>query len=308
MKRLFLQHTKALGHFATPMRKVASLNFSFNKGDTEKSGLAKETKSFRFCSALLLVVCIFSSTFVWFDLVHPHSQENQRSSRSCRWELKKTQGSVSAYAFFVRNCWAEWKQEGSEKLSFADQSKKCAALWKEMDAFQKKPFVELQKQDRIRHEKEMRSYVPPTGTIAAKGAGNVPVKGVDEKGEGSQRSETGTLRLLLVPRRAGQVKGANPEFGIGDVAKELGKMWGGMNDAAKSKYQMMASRDKARYQKEMEEYKRLTVSLAAAAAQMEEDDDDDEFEGRRNKNTKTVLRSSEGPATVSIRLLDTTTR
>ncbi|ODM87892.1 High mobility group protein DSP1 [Orchesella cincta] len=199
---------------------------------------------------------------------------------------KKPKGPVSAYAFFVRNCWAEWKQEGSEKLSFADQSKKCAALWKEMDAFQKKPFVELQKQDRIRHEKEMRSYVPPTGTTAAKGARNVPVKGVKVKRMKKVKDSNAPKRALSAffghDERA-NVKGANPEFGIGDVAKELGKMWGGMNDAAKSKYQMMASRDKARYQKEMESTIRLTEIRAGAAAQMEEDDDDDEFEGEEEQ-------------------------
>ncbi|ODM88116.1 hypothetical protein Ocin01_18567 [Orchesella cincta] len=45
----------------------------------------------------------------------------------------------------------------------------------------------------------------------------------------------------------------------------------------------MASRDKARYQKEMEEYIRLTEIRAGAAAQMEEDDDDDEFEGEEEQ-------------------------
>ncbi|ODM91170.1 High mobility group protein DSP1 [Orchesella cincta] len=201
---------------------------------------------------------------------------------------KKPKGPVSAYAFFVRNCWAVWKQEGSEKLSFADQNKKCAELWKEMDAFQKKPFVELQMKDKSRYQNEMRSYVPPTGTTAAKGAGTVAVKGVKVKRMKKVKDPNAPKRALSAffwfghDERA-KVKGANPEFKIGDVAKELGRMWGEMNDAAKSQYQTMAAQDKARYNKEMEEYKRLAESRAAAAAQMEEDDDDDEFEGEEEQ-------------------------
>ncbi|ODM86882.1 High mobility group protein B1 [Orchesella cincta] len=77
---------------------------------------------------------------------------------------KKPKGPVSAYAYFVKICRDQWKREGSEKLSFADHSKKCAELWKEMSASQKMPFVELQMKDKTRYQKEMRSYVPPTGT------------------------------------------------------------------------------------------------------------------------------------------------
>ncbi|ODM88511.1 High mobility group protein DSP1 [Orchesella cincta] len=253
----------------------------------KKSCLAKETKSFRFCSALLLVVCICSSTFVWFDLIHPHLPEiNDPRTKmggpkgGGEMELEKAKGPVSAYAYFVKICRDQWKREGAEKLSFADHSKKCAELWEEMSASQKMPFVELQMKDKTRYQKEMRSYVPPTGTTTAKGAGTVAAKGVKVKRMKKAKDPNAPKRGLSAffcfshDERA-KVKGANPGFGVADVAR----MWGGMNDADKSKYQTMAAQDKARYQKEMEEYKRLAESRAAAATQMEEDDDDDDEEG-----------------------------
>ncbi|ODM88115.1 High mobility group protein DSP1, partial [Orchesella cincta] len=143
--------------------------------------------------------------------------------RSAGGSSKKPKGPVSAYAFFVRNCWAEWKQEGSEKLSFADQSKKCAELWKVVPS--PKGILDVWiRFEIIRHEKEMRSYVPPTGTTAAKGAGNVPVKGVKVKRMKKVKDPNAPKRALSAffwfghDERA-KVKGANPEFGIGDVPR-----------------------------------------------------------------------------------------
>lgn len=52
-----------------------------------------------------------------------------------------------------------------------------------------------------------------------------------------------------------QVKGMNPEYGIGDVAKELGRLWAMAPAEVKQKYQAMSDKDKARYEREMHMYK-----------------------------------------------------
>lgn len=41
----------------------------------------------------------------------------------------------------------------------------------------------------------------------------------------------------------------NPEFGVGDIAKELGKKWSDADPETKSKYEAMAEQDKARYER-----------------------------------------------------------
>lgn len=41
----------------------------------------------------------------------------------------------------------------------------------------------------------------------------------------------------------------NPEFGVGDIAKELGKKWSDADPETKSKYEAMAEKDKARYER-----------------------------------------------------------
>lgn len=43
----------------------------------------------------------------------------------------------------------------------------------------------------------------------------------------------------------------NPEYGVGDIAKELGKKWSDADPETKSKYEAMAEKDKARYERVM---------------------------------------------------------
>lgn len=46
-----------------------------------------------------------------------------------------------------------------------------------------------------------------------------------------------------------KVKALNPEFGVGDIAKELGRKWSDVDPEVKQKYESMAERDKARYER-----------------------------------------------------------
>lgn len=46
-----------------------------------------------------------------------------------------------------------------------------------------------------------------------------------------------------------KVKSINPEYGVGDIAKELGRRWSDADREVKLKYEAMAEKDKARYEK-----------------------------------------------------------
>ncbi len=41
----------------------------------------------------------------------------------------------------------------------------------------------------------------------------------------------------------------NPEYGVGEIAKELGRLWSEADPEVKRKYEAMAERDKARYER-----------------------------------------------------------
>lgn len=75
----------------------------------------------------------------------------------------------------------------------------------------------------------------------------------------------------------GKVKGENPEYGVGDIAKELGRRWADASPESKSKFEALAEKDKARYEKEMTAYKKKTnPALQAVAVPEPEDEEDDE--------------------------------
>jgi hypothetical protein len=109
-----------------------------------------------------------------------------------------------------------------------------------MSEKEKKRFQEMADRDKNRYESEMQDYVPPMG----------------EKGRGKKRAKdpNAPKRSLSAffwfcnDERA-RIKGLNPEYRVGDVAKELGKLWGAIDPEVKRKYEAMAERDKARYER-----------------------------------------------------------
>lgn len=46
-----------------------------------------------------------------------------------------------------------------------------------------------------------------------------------------------------------KVRAANPDMGVGDVAKQLGAAWSNTPPEAKAKYEALAASDKERYEK-----------------------------------------------------------
>jgi len=183
----------------------------------------------------------------------------------------KPKGRMTSYAYFIQVCREDHKKQyPDENVVFAEFSRKCAERWKNISEKEKKRFQDMADRDKNRYEHEMKDYVP--------------VKG--EKGHGKKRRQ---VKDPNAPKRSltsffwfcnderPRVKGLNPEYRVGDVAKELGKLWAVMNPEMKRKYEAMSERDKARYEREMAAYKkRGNVALAPQSHQEEDDEDDDD--------------------------------
>jgi len=188
---------------------------------------------------------------------------------------------MSAYAYFVQTCREEHKKKHpSESVVFAEFSRKCADRWKTMNDKEKQRFHTMAEKDKKRYEGEMSHYQPPKG----------------EKGRKRKRTKDPNA-----PKRAlsaffwfcnderPRVKEVMPDTTVGDVAKELGRRWHLVTDEQKGKYEALAAKDKARYEKENNAYKSKKPKGGASpvkggkkapakAQQVEESDDDDEEE------------------------------
>jgi len=191
----------------------------------------------------------------------------------------KPRGRMTAYAFFVQTCREEHKKKHpEEQVVFAEFSRKCAERWKTMLDKEKKRFHEMAEKDKARYDSEMQNYVPPKGVVLGRGKKRKQIKDPNAP----KRSLSAFFWFCNDERT--KVKALNPEYGVGDIAKELGKKWSDVEPTVKSKYEAMAENDKKRYEREMQEYKARCKGLApgqvaiqqAVPNQLKEEDEDEE--------------------------------
>lgn len=158
----------------------------------------------------------------------------------------KPKGAMTSYACFVQACRDEHKKKHpSEQIVFSEFSKKCSERWKAMNAKEKKRFEDMALKDKGRYEQEMADYVPPKGEVAGK-------RKKKEKDPNAPKRALSAFFFFCNEFRA-EIKKANPSYGVGDIAKELGKRWETVPD--KAKYEAKAARDKERYEKDIAAYK-----------------------------------------------------
>jgi len=208
-------------------------------------------------------------------------------------EENKPKGRMTSYAFFVQICREEHKRKYPDDLVvFHEFSKKCAERWKTMTEKEKCKFHQMAEDDKKRYDVEMQSYVPPMAATVNKSQPKSRKKKKDPNAP--KRSMSAFFWFSQDERK--KVREINPSYGVGDVAKELGRRWSDADPTLKSKYEALAEKDRARYGQEKKAYQQQqkagaasaaaaqAASAAAAAAQeksMEEsvngeDDDEDE--------------------------------
>lgn len=143
-----------------------------------------------------------------------------------------------------------------------------------MSEKERKRFHELADQDKKRYETEMEGYIPSENEKGRRGKKRKKIK------DPNAPKRPLTAFFLFINDERSKVKQANPEFTVGEVSKELGRRWAAADSSIKSKYEEMADKDKARFEREMTEYKKRGKfsSLASPAAKEEENDDEEDDE------------------------------
>lgn len=189
----------------------------------------------------------------------------------------KPRGRMSSYAFFVQTCREEHKKKHpNDTVVFTEFTKKCAEKWKEMTPKEKKRFEDMADRDKARYEKEMSSYVP---------AGGQPKKRKRTKDPNAPKRALSAFFFFCGEERP-NVRAEHPGMGVADVAKVLGKKWDVCQE--KPRFEQMSIADKARYEVDMDKYRKGGVAALQAAtpvelpvvspkkAKTEEDDEDDD--------------------------------
>lgn len=159
---------------------------------------------------------------------------------------KKPKGRMSNYTFFVQMCREEHrKKHPNENVNFTEFSKKCAERWKVMSEKEKKRFADMAEKDKQRYDREMATYTPPAGEGGRKRK---------KKDPNAPKRPLSAFFLFCQDERPA-VKAIYPNYSVGEAAKELGERWNKVTAEAKAKYEAKAQQDKARYDKDLANYK-----------------------------------------------------
>uniref|UniRef100_A0A3Q1B3S6 High mobility group protein B2 n=1 Tax=Amphiprion ocellaris TaxID=80972 RepID=A0A3Q1B3S6_AMPOC len=184
-----------------------------------------------------------------------------------RKDPNKPRGKTSSYAFFVATCREEHKKKHpGTSVSFSEFSKKCSERWKTMSPKEKVKFEDMAKNDKVRYDREMKSYIPPKGAK----------KGKKKKDPNAPKRPPSAFFVFCSDHRS-TIKEENPGISIGDIAKKLGELWA------------KAAKLKEKYEKDVAAYRAKGGSgksdagkksgpgrPAAKKAEPADDDDDDE--------------------------------
>jgi len=175
-------------------------------------------------------------------------------------DVNKPRGRMSAYAFFVQTCREEHKRKHpDESVIFAEFSKKCAEKWKSMTSKEKKRFDEMAEKDKTRYQLEMEDYEPPPKEEQTATSGKKRKKKTKDP-NAPKRALSGFFLFCGEQRQV--VRDKYPDYTVGEVAKELGKRWEVCDE--RERFDELAKKEKARYEAEMEVYRKKNAAGSAS--------------------------------------------
>lgn len=152
---------------------------------------------------------------------------------------------------------------------------------------EEKKFEEMAKNDKLRYDQEMKSYVPPAGA---------------EKGKKKKKKDPNAPKkppcvfLIFSSEHREKIKADNPGISIPDISKKLSEMWKEMSTTDKAPYEAKYTEQKEKYLMEVAAYRAKGDSrksqagkksgLGGPAAKKAEpaDDDDDEDEDKKDED------------------------
>jgi len=198
---------------------------------------------------------------------------------------------MSSYAFFVAHCREEHKKKHpGVSVNFAEFSKKCSERWKAMSQKEKAKFEEMAKNDKIRYDQEMKSYIPPKGAKKGK-----------KKRDPDAPKRSPSAFFVFCSEQRPKIKEQYPSCTIGDIAKKLGELWAAQSPKDKAPYVAKAAKLKEKYEKDMAAYRarggagkgdagkksgpgRPTGKKAEPVDDDDDDDDDDEDDDEEDED------------------------
>lgn len=166
--------------------------------------------------------------------------------------MQAPKGKITAYAFFIRH---QHEVNKDIKIPFSEFSKQCSALWKGMTGDDKGPFQTLADSDKVRYEEELVQFKRNGGVIVSKKSQKANSrKALKEAKDPNHPKRPRTGFFLFSTDYRGKIKEQNPDFKVTDIARELGKLWRGIDEPTKQHYQTLSEQERNVYTEKMRIY------------------------------------------------------
>jgi hypothetical protein len=156
----------------------------------------------------------------------------------------------SAYMYFSMDERVKIKAENAE-IKFGDAMKLCGERWKVLGEEEKKKYVQMADDDKVRYAEEMKAYTPPDEASETKKRKRKPKK--DPRAP--KRNKSAYMCFMATAR--GKVVAENPEAKQTEIMKLAAGQWRELDEEGKKKYEEMAAKDKERYASELIAYNLL---------------------------------------------------
>jgi len=159
----------------------------------------------------------------------------------------RPKGPANAYVFFLKICRDEHKRRFPDEIvDPIEFTKKCAERWKTMTIKEKTKFTQMEELDKKRFQTEM--------TIFAQGQDGVKKKRTRKAKDPRAPKRSMSAFFWFAQDERPKVRAINPNYAVGDIAKELGRRWADSQPNLKSIYEGKAEKDRERYIREKGEF------------------------------------------------------
>ena len=168
---------------------------------------------------------------------------------------KKPRQPKSAYILFTGSLsvWVDLKTANPD-IEAKEMVTALGAKWSTMSDADKQPFVDEAAPDKARYMEEMKVYKEALRTHKRKKSGKAK-----KPDNGKPKQPQSAFLLFSGEKRAG-LKEANPEAGLGDIAKLIGKAWGEVSEENKAPYTEQAAKLKEKYKEDVEAWRQKRIA------------------------------------------------
>ena len=156
-------------------------------------------------------------------------------------------------------------KEDQPDLTFGQIGKELGRRWREdLSVKEKKKYNDLATVDKTRYQTEKEGYTPSQEFLDKVVAHQKKMNRKKKDPNAPKRPQNAFI--LFSSDTRGKIKEEHADWKIGDVGKELGRLWRGMTDKDKAPFLKLSSKDKVRYETEMKSY---TEGLQASLQETE---------------------------------------